>query len=167
MAPTYLRPPLTSGDALSFPESVNCLHIVSLTSQHFIKGLFLFPTVASPEARGWKLSCHWERLSKGFRGSGKWKSLNRMSGLGLVAAFIRGFQYECTGVKFSGLLRNMSLQCGLTHKAIRLSNREDKGRRAGTRYQARDFTIHAHKSIQHKENTAKFYHCLHFTEEEM
>lgn len=108
MAPNILEAfSLTVGMPLSFPESVSCLHILSLISQHFIKGLFLFPTVASPEARGWKLSCHWERLSNGFRGSGKWKTLNRMSGLGLVAAFIWGFKYVCTGVKFSRLLRNM------------------------------------------------------------
>lgn len=64
---TYLRPSRSQvGIPLSFPESVSYLNILSLINHHFVKALFLFPTVASPGhcPRGevWELSRHGERL---------------------------------------------------------------------------------------------------------
>lgn len=101
---TYLRSPLSQvGLPLSFAESVSFLHILSLINQHFVKGLFLLPTVASPgpchRGEELELSCCWERLYEGWRHSKSWKILNRVRGLELVEAVIRGFKYVYMGVR--------------------------------------------------------------------
>lgn len=108
---TRLRPSCSQvRPCLSFTESVSYLHIWSLINQHFVKG-FSLPQLLSqvivPGARCWELSCHWERLSEDFMDFRKWEILNRMHGLGLVAAFIWGFKYVCMGVRCPRLLRNM------------------------------------------------------------
>ena len=97
------------GCLLSFPEPVSHLHILSFINKHFVKGLFLFCTVASPgvtitEVR---MYCPWERLNEEFRDLRKWEILNRVHGLGWVAAFTQGFQYVCTGMRCPRLLSNM------------------------------------------------------------
>lgn len=105
---TYLRPSLSQMRLPPF-FSRACEHILSFINKHFVKGLFLFCTVASPgititEVR---VYCPWERLNEEFRDLRKWEILNRVHGLGWVAAFTQGFQYVCMGMRCPRLLSNM------------------------------------------------------------
>ena len=100
-------------------------------------------------------------MNEDFRDLRKQEILNRVHGLGCVAMLI---QYVCKGMRCPRLLRNMELQYDLSHTIIRLSIREDKGRRV------QGEGLHYSCDIQNHSTPMKTlpssYHCLHFTEEE-